>query len=177
MVAQVLALGSAAVQATPAVLDQLKKRFPTQYSKMSELWRRSTSGAQSLPAAAQAVVRNNDSSLAGAIYRTALRANLSADDIMSVADNRAAEALRSHLGAIQQYVLADVQSNELAVVSTGTTPDALSAKKGELRRVQKFTGFTLRQLRELVVFVNTTSVAQLDEIERSVAESQGIMVS
>lgn len=176
MVAQALMLGAEAVQAAPQLMDAIKKKYPAQYRKMAELWKRSTGGSSTVIDSAEQAKRNGDSNLAGALLRTALRANLSADQIMSVADRRAQAAMAAHLEMIQQHVLRDIENNDRAVVSNGITDDALSAKAGELRRLQRFTGFTLSQIRELVVFINTTSVAQLDEIERRVAENRGILV-
>ena len=175
MATPVLALGSAAVQSAPALMEQLRKKYPDQYRKMTDLWKRSTGSSLTIPAAAEQARRNNDGNLTGALLRTALRADLSADNIMSVADNRAQAAMAEHLRMIQEHVLRDVRNNDSAVISNGISDDALSAKTGELKRIQRHTGLNLSQLRELVVFINTTSVAQLDAIERRVAETKGIL--
>lgn len=175
MVAQALMLGAEAVSAAPQLMDSLKRKYPEQYRKMAELWKRSTGSALTIPVAAEQAKRNGDTNLTGALLRTALRANLTADEIMSVADRRAQQAMAEHLQMVQEHVLRDIANNDSAVVSNGVSDDALAAKAGELRRIQRFTGFTLGQLRELIVFVNTTSVSQLDRLERRAAELKGIV--
>lgn len=175
MVAQVLALGAEAVSAAPQLMESLRKKYPNQYRKMTELWKRSTGSSLTIPAAAEQARRNGDTNLTGALLRTALRADLSADEIMSVADRRAQAAMAEHLQMIREHVLRDISNNDRAVVSNGVSDDALSAKAGELKRIQRHTGMTLGQLRELVVFINTTTVSQLDAIERRVAEAKGIV--
>lgn len=175
MVAQVLALGAEAVSAAPQLMESLKKKYPEKYRQMTDLWKRSTGSALTIPAAAEQARRNGDSALTGALLRTALRARLSADEIMAVADSRAQAAMASHLKMIQEHVIRDIENNDHAVVSNGIGDDALAAKSGELKRIQRHTGLNLGQLRELVVFINTTSVAQLDAIERRIAETKGIV--
>lgn len=169
-------LPAVAAQAAPSALEALKKRFPEKWRALEAAWKKTSGSGANVLKDVKAAAISGDSALTAGVLHNALRVGLTPDNITSVFDEQTREVLQAYLQQVRGMVIRDIENNDAAVKTNGLSREALSAKMGELRRVQNITGYSLAQLKELVVFVNTTSVAQLDMIAASVVESAGIRV-
>lgn len=169
-----------AVATAPAAMDELKKRFPRAWRKMQGLWSKSSvvaGSAGDIAKDVKAAVVRGDNDVVAAAYRTAFRAGVTNEQFAAILDREAASEVATLGASVKQRVQRDVDVVNSDPKAQGLDRITIATKKMELLAVQRITGWSLEEVRQILVFIETTSVAQLNEIETQVKTSQGIRIN